>query len=209
MTMAMLVLTSCNKDNEPNYSTNTSLSLNAYNQWVYLNLKTGESQTVKDFTMWNYINRNTKQVVETIPGPGKESDIKIKWDIAFHRSGAMKTNSAEAAETDAKNLAELKNIPTTGFVKDVEVKNEVLMDVSRAKAKLFGYSASCPVNKTLMGGFTKKMKQGMPPYDLIPTNKVFAIKTKDGSMYKIIFLNAQDSEGNAGVTLQWARIKAN
>lgn len=212
MALFLFAATSCDKDNEPQkpITTNKSevLDVRDYGSWVYVNLKTGETQTVKDWGIWNYMKSEghgkPSTLVKSMPAPGKESDITIKWDIAFHRYNEVKTNGATVVETSATAIADLKEIPATGYKGDEIKENTMIVDMSKMMQGIVGYAAKTPINPELTKWLKKIPQPGMPPFTLELSKKVYVVKCKDGGVAKLLIKDYRNAVGEKGyVDLEW------
>lgn len=204
--VAALNLASCDKlkKDVPTLSLKTkdffiNAGRNDYQNWTYVNSKTGETETHRDFSDWNYYNGmgEKKTFVKTEKARGSLSDVKIEWHIAIHPK-AIRTNETEAVITKDTDLSAAK-LPSEDFVKDVELKNELLVDMSEMMSGIVGYASSAKSNEAL----SKWLKRTPVPgehgkYNFELNKNVFVVKCKDGSYAKVKFTDYRDVEGNPG-----------
>ena len=175
---------------------------NDYSNWTYVNLKTGQTETHRDFSDWNYykvdMQNGTKEFVRKENAKGSLSDVKIEWHIAIHPK-AIRTNDTEAAISESTDL-KTATVPVSGFVKDGELKDNLIVDLSGMMSGLpIGYAASAKGNKVLNKWLKKTPVQGEHgKYTYELSDKVFFVKCKDGSLVKIKFADYRNAEGEKG-----------
>lgn len=170
-----------------------------YQNWTYVNLKTGETETHRDFSAWNYYEGtgDKKTLKKTEAAKGSLSDVKIEWHIAIHPR-AIRTNELEAVITKDTDLSAAK-IPSEGFVKDLEIKDKLLVDMSGMMKGIVGYASSAKANEAL----SKWLKRTPVPgehgkYNFELNKNVFVVKCKDDSYAKVKFTDYRNAEGNPG-----------
>ena len=130
-----------------------------------------------------------KGTIET----GTIDETSFDWDIAFHRWD-VKTNGGSVLETVESELENLKDIPASGYVEDVET-SELIIDNSLMMQGKVGY-ATDHVNKEL-GKWMNLDLSNMPP-SYTPSNKVYVLKTTKGKFVKIKVTDYTDDSGNKG-----------
>lgn len=113
------------------------------------------------------------------------------WDIAFHKYD-IRTNGGAAVKTDKYRLADVTEVPASGFESDVA--GEVMVDMSQMMEGYVGYQ-SCMLNKVLGGWVDAKATGTMPPYTYTLNSNVFVLKTKAGKYVKIRFYDMTNETG--------------
>ena len=169
-----------------------------YEEWSYINLKTGDIQNVTVEGPWKYIAGND-EIVET-KDPEIKGVVPTEWDIAIHQY-EVRTNNGEAVQTSFKDFKEVVALPTTGFVKDHTVKAEdkkLIVDRSNMMKGQVGY-ADGTLNAELCKWLTKTPTGTMPPYEYTVTENVYIVKCANGNWAKLKFTDRLNGAGEKAV----------
>ncbi len=208
-TLCLAVLFSaCNKPKpaEPETQIKT-ITVNAvnYNNWTYVNLKTGETQSLRDFSAWNYWKEGS--IVSTTPAQGSEADINMDWHIAIHRYD-IKTNEGSVAATSLTELDKLTEWPTNGYETDITVSDSLYMDLTHMMDGEIGTAATSKINTILSNSIIRTPTHSMPPTIYSASEKVCVLKCKDGSLVKVQITDTYSDTGASGyITFkyEWAK----
>lgn len=207
--VALIGFTACNKTDQGKGEQTpvseakeflVSAGMKDYSNWTYVNLKTGQTETHRDFSAWNYfkMGKEGPVLVKTEPAKGKITDVKIEWHIAIHPK-AIRTNETEAAVSNDTDIKTAK-VPAAGsFVKDGEVKNKLITDLSgMMSGGPIGFASVAKGNEVLTKWVKKTPtgEHGKATYEL--SDKVFFVKCKDGSLVKVKFTDYRNAEGSVG-----------
>lgn len=139
------------------------------------------------YTNWIYINLHKK---DSVTLDYQAPEVPIEWDIALHRYD-VKTNGGAGIETDFETLEALETAVEDGsyespynsqWVSDVE--DSVTVDMSHMMEGYLVYAAS-PRNREI-GKWLNVDTSTMPPI-YTPSNKVYLVKFKDGTIAAIRF----------------------
>lgn len=209
LAMAALALlsTGCSDDDEPKVPESThvkemTVSTADYSVWTYINLKTGETQTSTVEGPWKYISGENEVLEEK--NPEIEGSVPAEWDLAFHYY-EIRTNGGQALATTAKNLADVTELPATGWESDVTVKAEdqsIIVDMKHMMDGKVGY-ANGVVNPVLCKWVTKTPTGSMPPTIYTVTDNVYLVKTKNGNWAKLKFLDKLDGNGKKAIKFSY------
>ena len=150
------------------------------------------------YTKWNYINLHSLQIDSakvTVEG----ADDPAAWDLAIHRYD-VKTNGGEVLETEYQSLNALKNagsMPQGTFVADEWTTNKIAVDVSHMMED-DGYLIYAPsdYNPELSKWLNIDTSEMPPIYT--PSNKVYLLKMKDGTMAAIRLVSYMNAAGTKG-----------
>ena len=209
--MAALALfaTGCSDDDEPkapasNGVKEMTVSTVDYSVWTYINLKTGETQTATVDGPWKYIGGEDGNKVLEEKNPEIKGSVPAEWDLAFHYY-EIRTNGGQALATDAKNLADVTELPATGWAKDVTVKAEdqnIIVDMTNMMKGSVGYAGGI-INPALCKWVTRTPNEGMPPVIYTVTDNVYLVKMTNGSWAKLKFLDKLDGNGKKAIKFSY------
>ena len=207
MALMALLATGCSDDDEPQLPSSEGLkemtvSTADYSLWTYINLKTGETQTATVEGPWKYIGDENKVVEEK--NPEMKGSVPAEWDLAFHYYD-IRTNGGQAVVTTATNLADVTELPATGWESDVKVKAEdqdVIVDMTNMMKGSVGY-ADAMVNPTLYKWVTRTPTGSMPPVIYTVIDKVFIVKMTNGNWAKLKFLDKLDGNGKKAIKFSY------
>lgn len=161
----------------------------AYDQWVYVNLKSGETE--KHPVSGDVLFPGTTVGDSIVTGKADEK-VNLDWHIAIHRY-ELKTNGASVLQTSETDLSKVTSLPEGNYVADKsfsynkENKFNIILDMTKMMAGRVGYAKSFSLNETLSDWVTKTPTGSMPPYVYTASDKVFVLKFKDGSWAKVKF----------------------
>ncbi len=182
---ALLSLSACNGILEGIYdqpTTDTEFSYGFNN----VNDNNGATGTVyidaTSYTRWTYIDFQTQKIdsVEIT----SEAYIPDNWDMAIHRYD-VKTNGGSVLETGFTGLSTLLSssaLPQGTFISDEWTTEKIIVDMSTMADGYLGYAES-DYNPEL-SKWLNVDKSSMPPI-YTPSNKVYLLKLKDGTMAAI------------------------
>ena len=182
---ALLSLSACNGILEGIYDQPTTDTEFSYG-FNSINDNSGATGTVyidaTSYTRWTYIDFHTQKIdsVEITP----ETQVPENWDIAIHRYD-VKTNDGSVLETGLTGLSTLLTsgaLPQGTFISDEWTTEKIIVDMSTMADGYLGYAESDynpEVSKWL-----NVDKSTMPPI-YTPSNKVYLLKLKDGTMAAI------------------------
>lgn len=197
MAMGLCVMACGNDDDEntPDNGSTTAISqkftdfdASAYDQWVYINLKSGETEK---HPVAGTIVYPTQEGTTEEAGKSEEN-VNIDWHIAIHRY-EIKTNGGSALKTSETDMSKVTSLPEGNYVADKTSSyagsNEfnVIVDMTQMMQGKVGYAKSFSLNETLCGWMTKTATGTMPPYVYEVNKNVFVVKYKDGSWAKLQF----------------------
>lgn len=182
---ALLSLSACNGIlegiyDQPTTDTEFSYGFNSVNDnseatgTVYLN--------ATSYTRWTYIDFHTQKMdsIEITP----DAQVPENWDIAIHRYD-VKTNGGTVLETGFTGLSTLLSsgtLPQGTFISDEWTTEKIIVDMSTMADGYLGYAES-DYNPEL-SKWLNVDKSTMPPI-YTPSNKVYLLKLKDGTMAAI------------------------
>lgn len=183
------------KEETPDTKKFTDLNVSAYDQWTYVNLRTGETETHPDASEWIYTDGTTR------PAQTPE-EVSIDWHIAVHRY-EVKTNGGSVLDTKSTDMAAFNSLPEGDYKADEVIDSEdeykITTDMSGMMQSNIGYAKSATINRVLCGWMTKTYTGSMPPYVYTPTKNVIVLKCKDGSWAKIQCTTAGNTtDGKSG-----------
>jgi len=177
LSSSLLLFTACEKDNnEPDALESFTVQIDAtsYSDWVFFSFDDGAEVTVSD------------------PQNDTSWDIGLKRNHFKTNSGTSGSGSGGAYDGGVVDFDIFSIAPTDGYTVDTSI------DVFD-----FGTMEYAPEpGNTLLetwGEFT----EDMPP-TLVPSNKVFVIKTADGKYAKMIVQNYYGNDGSGFVTFTYA-----
>lgn len=182
---ALLSLSSCNGILEGIYDQPTTDTEFSYG-FNSINDNSGATGTVyidaTSYTRWTYIDFHTQKMdsVEITP----ETQVPENWDIAIHRYD-VKTNDGSVLETGLTGLSTLLTsgaLPQGTFISDEWTTEKIIVDMSTMADGYLGYAES-DYNPEL-SKWLNVDKSTMPPI-YTPSNKVYLLKLKDGTMAAI------------------------
>lgn len=196
---AILSLSACNGILEGIYDEPATDTDTDYGFINHVTNESGVTGTVSidatSYTRWTYIDFHTQKIdsVEITP----DAETPEQWDIAIHRYD-VKTNGGTVLETGFTGLATLLSsggIPQGTFVVDEWTTDKIIVDMSTMADGYLGYAES-DYNAEL-SKWLNVDKSSMPPI-YTPSNKVYLLKLKDGSMAAIrlqSYMNAKAVKG--------------
>lgn len=182
---ALLSLSACNGILEGIYDQPTTDTEFSYG-FNSINDNSGATGTVyidaTSYTRWTYIDFHTQKIdsVEITP----ETQVPENWDIAIHRYD-VKTNDGSVLETGLTGLSTLLTsgaLPQGTFISDEWTTEKIIVDMSTMADGYLGYAES-DYNPEL-SKWLNVDKSTMPPI-YTPSNKVYLLKLKDGTMAAI------------------------
>lgn len=147
------------------------------------------------YTKWTFINFHTLSI-DTI---GVDADMvePSKWDFAVHRYDT-KTNGGSVLETGFTGLTTLKNtgkIPEGTYVEDIWTDKKIVIDMSQMMEGILKYTSS--YYNTELSKWLNVDTSNMPP-TYTPSNKVYILKLKDGTVAAIRLRNFMNSSNIKG-----------
>lgn len=195
---AGICVMACNDDNKKVVHSNkiTDLDASAYDQWTYVNLKTGAMETHPDANEWIYSNGETRPAQ-------KPEEVNIDWHIAVHRY-EIKTNEGAVFDTKSTDMDAFSSLPEGNYQTDEIITNKdkeypITTDLSKMAERNVGYAKAATINRVLCSWVTKKATGSMPPTLYTPTGHIFVLKCKDGSWAKLQFTTAGNTtNGKSG-----------
>lgn len=182
---ALLSLSACNGILEGIYDQPTTDTEFSYG-FNSINDNSGATGTVyidaTSYTRWTYIDFHTQKIdsVEITP----ETQVPENWDIAIHRYD-VKTNDGSVLETGLTGLSTLLTsgaLPQGTFISDEWTTEKIVVDMSTMADGYLGYTES-DYNPEL-SKWLNVDKSTMPPI-YTPSNKVYLLKLKDGTIAAI------------------------
>lgn len=182
---ALLSLSACNGILEGIYDQPTTDTEFSYG-FNSINDNSGATGTVyidaTSYTRWTYIDFHTQKIdsVEITP----ETQVPKNWDIAIHRYD-VKTNDGSVLETGLTGLSTLLTsgaLPQGTFISDEWTTEKIVVDMSTMADGYLGYTES-DYNPEL-SKWLNVDKSTMPPI-YTPSNKVYLLKLKDGTIVAI------------------------
>ena len=151
------------------------------------------------YTDWTYIDFANKKV-ETID---VEGDVPKVWDIAVHRYD-VKTNGATVLETQYADFDKARALigqSADGYVADVWTTEKIVIDMSTMMDGYLGYIAS-DYNAELSKWLNVDTSTMPPIYT--PSDKVYLIRLKNGTLAAVKLADYMDSAGVKGfMTIQY------
>lgn len=165
----------------------------------YMNDDSGATGTVyidaTSYTRWTYIDFHTRKIdsVEITP----DAALPGQWDMAIHRYD-VKTNEGAVLETGFTGLNTLLSsgsLPQGTFVTDEQTTDKIVVDMSTMADGYLGYTES-DYNAEL-SKWLNVDKSTMPPI-YTPSNKVYLLKLKDGTMVAIRLKSYMNALGVKG-----------
>lgn len=151
------------------------------------------------YTDWTYIDFANKKI-ETID---VEDDAPQMWDIAVHRYD-VKTNGATVLETQYTEFDKARAIigqSADAYVADVWTTEKIVIDMSTMMDGYLGYVAS-DYNAELSKWLDVDTSIMPPIYT--PSDKVYLIRLKNGSLDAVKLADYMDSAGVKGfMTIQY------
>jgi putative lipoprotein len=162
-----------------------------YDSWVYVDLETGKYEQQEELGAREYRKYNTMteyEVVKTEPAKGSEKDLPKKWDLAFHITD-VRTNDGAVLMTDQTNISSIKTLPQGDYVADVP--DYIFVELGAMKAGGLMVASKTMLNKE-MAKWAKSTGMGKPK---IISDKVFAVKFKNGNEALILFKDYLDATG--------------
>mgnify|MGYP000000140945 FL=1 len=162
-----------------------------YDSWVYVDLETGKYEQQEELGAREYRKYNTMtdyEVVKTEPAKGSEKDLPKKWDLAFHITD-VRTNNGAVFMTDQTNISSIKTLPQGNYVADEP--SEIFVELGAMKAGGLMVVSKTMLNKE-MAKWAKSTGMGKPK---IISDKVFAVKFKNGNEALILFKDYLDATG--------------
>ena len=211
MALMALLATGCSDDDDPVEKVPSSegvkemtVSTADYSVWTYINLKTGETQTATVEGPWKYIGGEDGNEVLEEKNPEIQGSVPAEWDLAFHYY-EIRTNGGQALATNVKNLAEVTELPATGWESDVTVKAEdqnIIVDMKNMMKGSVGYAGGL-VNPALCKWVTKTPTGSMPPTIYTVTDNVYLVKMANGNWAKLKFLDKLDGNGKKAIKFSY------
>lgn len=206
--LILCVFTSCDKnevdtpDPKPNKTVkHFEAPASGYDSWLYIDLESGKTIVQKELGEWEYrqfivengrYKKNEKgelayKVIETKPATGTEKDKPQKWDIAFnvHNPCVKDGEVLMTEETDIMKFTQMPNGEYKGNVPSL-----ISVDGKRMTENIIGW-AKAQINKELHK-WLKSTGMGKPK---IVSDKVFAVKFKNGKMMLLKFKDYVDATG--------------
>ena len=207
MALMALLATGCSDDDEPKLPTTEgvktmTVSTADYSVWTYINLKTGATQTATVEGPWKYIGGDNEVLSES--NPEIKGSVPAEWDLAFHYY-EIRTNGGQAVVTNSKELAEVTELPATGWTSDVTVKAEdqdIIVDMKNMMKGQVGYAGGL-VNPTLCKWVTKTPTGSMPPTIYTVTENIYVVKLQNGNWVKLKFLDKLDGDGKKAIKFSY------
>ncbi len=151
------------------------------------------------YTDWTYIDFANKKI-ETVD---VEADAPQTWDIAVHRYD-VKTNGGKVLETQHAEFDKARTLigqSTDGYASDVWTTEKIAIDMSTMMDGYLSYIAS-DYNAEL-SRWLEVDTSTMPPI-YTPSDKVYLIKLKNGSLAAVKLADYMDSTGVKGfMTIQY------
>lgn len=195
---ALLTLSACNGIleniyDQPTADTHFNYGFNSIND------NSGTTGTVyidaTSYTRWTYVDFHTQKIdsVEITP----KAQAPREWDMAIHRYD-VKTNGGAVLETrftGMNTLLSSAGMPQGPFVSDEWTTETIITDMSTMADGYLGYTAS-DYNPEL-SKWLNVDKSTMPPI-YTPSNKVYLLKLKDGTIAAIrlkSYMNALGAKG--------------
>lgn len=195
---ALLSLSACNGIlegiyDQPTTDTEFSYGFNSVNDnsdatgTVYLN--------ATSYTRWTYIDFHTQKMdsIEITP----DAQVPENWDIAIHRYD-VKTNGGSVLETGFTGFSTLLTsgaLPQGAFVSDEWTTEKIVVDMSTMADGYLGYTESDYNPK--LSKWLNVDKSTMPPI-YTPSNKIYLLKLKDGTMAAILLKSYMNELGVKG-----------
>lgn len=173
----------------------TTLSLQACAEWIYD--KDDDETSIggnrfsmidaTEYTAWTYIDLDSQQatIVDEY-AEGNTATAPEEWDFALHRFDC-KTKGGAVLETPYSTIAQLVaagSLPAGEFVADAMTDDRVAIDLSKMMQGIIVYAES-DYNAELSKWMTVDLSRMPPTYT--PSNKVYVIRMKDGSMAAVRF----------------------
>lgn len=170
--VCMCAACSNNDESEDEVTTKTlTVDASAYDNWVYVDLKSGKTQTV------------------TMAGTDDESAVNIDWQLAIHRYTDVKTNGGAVINTKQTNMDLVSTLPAGEYTADKEEKilYQFIMPPTDENY------VNTHINKVMVWTEGSAMDK-----TLKPTNHVFVLKCKDGTYAKLQFTDLTNAENVKG-----------
>ncbi|GAB6975512.1 HmuY family protein [Prevotella falsenii] len=203
--LAALLFTSCGKDNndEPKTTPETAqvkhfeTVMPGYDSWIYINLETGRFQQQeelgeREYRKYKSMGGTDYEVVKKEPAKGTEADLPKGWHLAFHITDA-RTNNGEVLMTEETDLNKITAFPTGNYVADAPA--DIYVDLSGMQSGGIIAVSKAMVNSE-MNKWIKSTGMGKPK---IVSDKVFAVKFKNGNAALIKFKDYLDKTGKQKV----------
>ena len=198
---AAALFTSCSKDknDEPKVKPTPETAqikhfetlMPGYDSWIYVDLETGKYEQQEELGAREHRKYNTMteyEVVKTEPAKGSEKDLPKKWDLAFHITD-VRTNDGAVLMTDQTNISSIKTLPQGDYVADVP--DYIFVELGAMKEDGLMVASKTMLNKE-MAKWAKSTGMGKPK---IISDKVFAVKFKNGNEALILFKDYLDATG--------------
>lgn len=199
--LMLCVFTSCDKNagDTPDPKPNTTVKhfeapATGFDSWLYIDLESGKTIVQKELGEWTYrkYEKNEKgedlsKVIETQAATGTEKDKPQKWDIAFNVHNPC-VKDGEVLMTEETDIMKFTQMPSGEYKGNVP--GLITVDISRMRKGIIGY-AKAQINKELQK-WLKSTGMGQPK---IVSDKVFAVKFKNGKMMLLKFKDYVDATG--------------
>lgn len=171
--LGILFMTACDKDDKESSLPGQVKDIKfivatSYTDWVYFSFSKGEVVTVTDY----------------------QNDLS--WDIAFHRGdvrlngGASGKGQGEVVNTNIKNWDEVKEAPSSGYVKD---------KIGKITTSFTGNGITeedQPFSQVLTGWLTVDTSNPPPKYTI--HNWIYVLKAADGKYVKLWIYDNKDAK---------------
>lgn len=147
------------------------------------------------YTRWTYIDFH-RQRIDSVEITA-DAEVPGEWDMAIHRYD-VKTNGGAVLETGFTGLNALAvsgSLPQGAFVTDEWTTDKIIVDMSTMADGYLGYTES-DYNAEL-SKWLHVDKSTMPPV-YTPSNKVYLLKLKDGTMVAIRLKSYMNALGVKG-----------
>lgn len=174
---SVLIFASCEKDdNDPLKLEAFTVQIDAtsYTDWVFFSFSTGDEVTVAD------------------PQTSSDWDIGIKRNHFKTNSGTSGNGNGGAYDAGVVDFDTYSEAPASGYTVDTSI------DVFN-----FGTMTETPEPGNALLETWGEFTDEMPP-TLVPSDKVFVIKTADGKYARIIVQNYYGANGSGYVTFTYA-----
>ena len=212
--LATLLFTSCGKENNddpivPPTPGTTAIkhfetTMPGYDSWIYVDRESGKFEQQEELGAREYRKYSTMTdytVERTEAAKGTENDLPKKWDLAFHITD-VRTNNGEVLMTDQTSLSNITALPEGNYVADTPA--EIFVALGAMKPGGLMGVAKTMLNKE-MATWAKSTGMGKPK---IISDKVFAVKFKNGNQAYILFKDYLDKTGkNKVVSFDYKFVK--
>lgn len=147
------------------------------------------------YSRWIYIDFHSQKIDSAEITP--DAQVPENWDIAIHRYD-VKTNEGTVLETGFTGLSTLLSsgsMPQGNYVADEWTTDKIIIDMSTMADGYLGYAES-DYNAEL-SKWLNVDKSSMPPI-YTPSNKVYLLKLKDGTIAAIRLKSYMNAIGVKG-----------